>query len=52
VEQETAASKKGVVVDVAPLEGVAKVWCKKRLLRRKVWQEMWLPWIDLEALSA
>jgi hypothetical protein len=35
VEQETASWKKGVIADVTPLEGVAKVWCKKRLLGRK-----------------
>jgi hypothetical protein len=32
VVQETASWKKGVIANVAPLEGVIKVWCKKRLL--------------------
>jgi hypothetical protein len=42
VEQETASWKKGVIADMIPLEGVAKVWCKKRLLDEedaKVWSK-------------
>jgi hypothetical protein len=49
--------ERGVVVDVAPLEEDAKcdgrtgclmkedakVWSKKRLLGRKMWQQMWPP---------
>ena len=40
-----ASWKKGVIADVTPLEGVAKVWCKKQLLDEedaKVWTKNWL----------